>query len=197
MGRTRPGVCLPLRLAFLGRFDPTKGVHVLVEALQRDRTMAVRLDLYGIRQGDSGNKYAAEMRALVGDDSRIRLLPPLASADVIPALRNYDALAVPSQWLETGPLVVLEAFAAGTPVIGADLGGIAELVTDRLDGRLVRPYDSPPAWAKVLREVCDHPELLDAMRAGIRPPRHAWQAATDLMPVYAAISGRQEGAVRK
>ena len=55
-------------------------------------------------------------------------------------LSRIDVLAVPSQWLETGPLVVLEAFAAGTPVIGSDLGGIRELVSDGRDGLLV-PHD--------------------------------------------------------
>jgi glycosyltransferase involved in cell wall biosynthesis len=186
MGRTRGPVRLPLRLAFLGRLDPTKGVHVVLKALRESPSLPVRLDLYGIRQGDSGNKYAAEMRALAGTDSRIRMLPPLKSADVIPALRTYDALVVPSQWLETGPLVVLEAFAACTPVIGGNLGGIAELVTDGLDGRLISPYNSPQAWAAVLQQVCDEPSTLDSLRARIRPPRHARESAIDLMPLYAA-----------
>ena len=43
-------------------------------------------------------------------------------------MANFDLLAVPSQWMETGPIVVLEAHAVGTPVLGANLGGIAELV---------------------------------------------------------------------
>ena len=51
-------------------------------------------------------------------------------------IRKYDALVVPSVWLETGPLVVLEAFAAGVPVIGSRLGGIAEMVRDGVDGLL-------------------------------------------------------------
>jgi glycosyltransferase involved in cell wall biosynthesis len=186
MGRMRESARLPLRLAFLGRLDPAKGVHVVLKAMQRDRSLPVRLDLYGIRQGESGNSYAVEMRALAGDDSRVRMLPPLASVDVISALRNYAALVVPSQCLETGPLVVLEAFAAGTPVLGGDLGGISELVTDGVDGRLVRPYHSPAAWAEVLEELCAAPSCLDSFRAGIRPPRHARQAAIDLMPLYEA-----------
>ena len=44
-------------------------------------------------------------------------------------LAGFDMLAVPSQWQETGPLVVFEAQALGVPVLGSDLGGIAELIT--------------------------------------------------------------------
>ena len=93
-------------------------------------------------------------------------------------------MVVPSQWLETGPLVVLEAFAAGTPVIGSNLGGIAELVTDGVDGLLVDPASSPAAWADSLRRVCSDPDLLVSLRAGIRPPRHSRDTAIEIMPVY-------------
>src|SRR5207248_2289321 len=44
--------CLPLRAAFLGRLDPTKGAHVIVQALAGDRKLPVELDLFGIRQGE-------------------------------------------------------------------------------------------------------------------------------------------------
>lgn len=173
----------PLRFAFLGRFDPTKGTDLVVRALLGS-DLPLELDLYGVRQGDSGNRYAEEIRELIATDPRVRLLPPLRQADVIPALREYDALLVPSQWLETGPLVVLEAFAAGTPVIGSDLGGIAELVTNERDGLLVSPYASVEAWAAAFQRICADPALLDRWRENIRPPRHAKQVALDFMPVY-------------
>jgi glycosyltransferase involved in cell wall biosynthesis len=46
---------------------------------------------------------------------------------------------VPSRWLETGPLVVLEALAAGIPVAGSNLGGISEWIVDGKNGFLVEP----------------------------------------------------------
>jgi glycosyltransferase involved in cell wall biosynthesis len=174
---------LPLRLAFLGRFDPTKGTDIVVRAV-READLPLELDLYGVRQGDSGDRYASEVRTLIGDDPRIRLLPPLPQSEVIPALRNYDALVVPSQWLETGPLVVLEAFAAGTPVIGSDLGGIAELVTNSKDGLLVSPYASVAAWAAAFQRICADPAHLDSWRANIQPPRHTKQVALEFIPLY-------------
>ena len=64
---------------------------------------------------------------------------------VVDAMRGCDFVAVPSRLLETGPLVVLKSFAAGIPVLGTRLGGIAELVTDGVDGMLFAP-DDPAAW---------------------------------------------------
>ena len=88
----------------------------------------------------------AQLRDLSGGDARIRFLPALAHSDVISTLRQYDALVVPSQWMETGPLVVLEAFAAGVPVIGSALGGLTDKIRDGIDGVLVAPFDSVDAW---------------------------------------------------
>src|SRR5207249_11023510 len=65
------------------------------------------------------------------------------------AFESFDTLAVPSVWFETGPLVVLEAFAAGIPVVGSNIGGISELVTDGASGMLVEAANVN-AWAKAL-----------------------------------------------
>lgn len=183
---------LPLRAAFLGRLDSTKGAHVIVEALIRDRKLPVELDLFGIRQSEPGNRYAATIEAMVAGDARIRMMAPLSPGEVVPRLREYDVLLVPSQWLETGPLVVLEAFAARTPVIGSNLGGIAELVRHGLDGVLVYPYHSPSAWTNSLRRLCLDGDLLANLRAGIRPPRHVREVALETAPLYADLIGSRE-----
>ena len=114
-----------LRLAYVGRLHPTKGVHVVLRALAACPDLRLTLDVYGIAQGDDGARYRDELVALSAVDTRVRFHPPLASDRVVETLASYDATVVPSQWLETGPLTVLESFAAGTPVIGSNLGGIA------------------------------------------------------------------------
>ncbi|MEP6714095.1 MAG: glycosyltransferase [Terriglobia bacterium] len=186
---------LPLRVAFLGRFDPTKGTHLLVQALRQNRDLPIRLDLYGVRQLEGGDRYAALIQTAMGDDSRIRLLPPIPGNEVVPLLRGYELLAVPSQWLETGPLVVLEAFAAGTPVLGSDLGGIAELVRDGVDGVLVKHRDSAAAWAEALSMLCANPDMLTSLRAGIRTPRHTRDVALEMIPLYEMAAGSRKTTV--
>jgi glycosyltransferase involved in cell wall biosynthesis len=128
------------------------------------------------------------MRALAADDSRINFLGPLPSQAVVGRLREYDFLAVPSQWLETGPMVVLEAFAAGIPVIGWNLGGTAEIVRDGIDGLLIAP--GPKAterWAEAFRLVAESDDLRERLKAGVRPPRGSENVAQDMLTLYDSI----------
>jgi glycosyltransferase involved in cell wall biosynthesis len=175
---------LPIRAAFLGRLDPTKGVHIVVEALKHNAALAVQLDLFGVRQGQVGDQYASRVGELIAGDTRIQIMPPVSPDKVVHQLREYDVLVVPSQWMETGPLVVLEAFAAGIPVMGSNLGGIAELVRDGVDGLLIEPASSPLAWAASFRRLCSNPAELSSLRKGIRRSRHTREVALELMPLY-------------
>ena len=101
-------------------------------------------------------------------------------------MRQYDVVAVPSQWLETGPLVVMEAFAAGVPVLGSNLGGIAELVRHGTDGLLVTPR-SVEAWRIALETVCEDRALLERLRAGIREPRSMAEVSHDMSKLYGRL----------
>ncbi|MFV9504990.1 MAG: glycosyltransferase [Oscillochloridaceae bacterium umkhey_bin13] len=175
----------PLRVAFVGRMYPIKGPDVLIRAI-RQTNAVIHLDLYGYAQEQQGDQYIASLRDLAGDDPRIRFLPPLPNAQVVPTLATYDFLAVPSQWLETGPLVVLEAFAAGTPVLGSDLGGIAELVQDGVNGILV-PAAQPEAWAAVLQRVAEQCDVVERLQAGVRPPRTMALVSSETARLYQVV----------
>lgn len=175
----------PLRICFFGRIDPTKGIDVLVRALGSVRHCNVRLDIYGILQGDA-SAYSRELDAMLARDPRITLKTPLAADRVVAAMRLYDLVAVPSQLLETGPLVVLEAFAAGTPVIGSRLGGIAELVRDGVDGVLVDPEDVG-AWALVIADLEKDTQRLTTLRNGISLPRTTAQVAKEMYDLYKGL----------
>jgi glycosyltransferase involved in cell wall biosynthesis len=179
----------PIRLAFLGRVDATKGLQVLIEAFSRVPQLPISLDIFGVVQGAEGERLAEELRTKAAADSRIRFLPPIASSEVVPRLRQYDALAVPSQWLETGPLVVYEAFAAGIPVLGSRLGGIAELVEHGRNGLLIQA-DSAPAWAEALGRITQQPGLLPQLRAGIVSPRTMETAAREMLALYDTLLAR-------
>jgi glycosyltransferase involved in cell wall biosynthesis len=131
------------------------------------------------------------LHKLANNDTRIRFCAPVPSHRVRSLLAGYDALAVPSRWLETGPLVVLEAFAAGIPVLGSRLGGIAELIRDDVDGLLVES-GSVVNWTATLCRVVAEAGLLGRLRTGVRPPRTMEEVADDMLSVY-----REAVAVRR
>jgi glycosyltransferase involved in cell wall biosynthesis len=191
--RTASTASPAFRVAFLGRLHPTKGVHMLVEALRGDPQLPVRLDIFGVAQGEADHVYGQRLATLAAGDARIALRAPIPNGQVVERLQEYDLLAVPSQWLETGPIVVLEAFAAGIPVAGSNLGGIPELVEHGVNGLLIDPA-SPANWAAALRSLSQDPDLLATLRSRIRPPRTMRDAAAELNAIYSQV-GSQFAAV--
>jgi glycosyltransferase involved in cell wall biosynthesis len=175
-----------IRMAFLGRLDPAKGVDILIRAMRATNSANLRLDIFGIAQGSRDEEYVRKVKLEAAGDPRITFHRHISSAEVIPTLHAYDAVAVPSQSMETGPMVVLEAFAAGIPVIGTRLGGIEEQVRHEVDGLLVEPGSSA-AWTEVLRSLSGEPDLLARLRSGVRPPRTMTTAADEIEAVYAAV----------
>jgi len=185
----------PLRIAYFGRIDHAKGPDLLARALPLIPGASVQIDIYGVHQPGS-ERDIAWLKAEAKRDKRLRVMPAVPPADVISVMASYDLVAIPSRWLETGPLVALEAFAASVPVIGARLGGILELVRDGVDGVLVEP-DDPAAWAAVIAQLSSDRRRVCELRAEIVPPRTMDAAADDMVAVYsnrtigiAPIAGR-------
>src|SRR5262249_6140863 len=162
--------------------DPTKGVDLLIEAVRRAPAANVRLAVYGVRQPGSEG-LATQLEKAAADDPRISMQPVLRREAGVDAMGTFNFVVVPPGWLETGPLVVLESFAAGTPVLGARLGGIAELVTEGVDGVLVTP-DDPAAWSSAITELAGNPNRALRLRAGVRPPRGMDDVAAEMVTLY-------------
>ena len=170
-----------LKLMFLGRIHPTKGLHTLLNALALKPTLAVSLSIFGTK--NVGDAYFEKIGALVASDPRVTLKNPLSNADVVAAMREHDLVVIPSEWLETGPLVVYEAFAAGVPVLGSDLGGIAELVLDGQNGRLLPP-GNVMAWANAIADITDNRELIKDWQQNLPSVRTMREVAQDMRTVY-------------
>ncbi|MCX5686483.1 MAG: glycosyltransferase [Candidatus Omnitrophica bacterium] len=180
----------PLKIAYLGRIDWTKGINIVMKALKEIPGEAVEFDIYGVVQDRGGKKYFEKLKKFAKkNDNRVKFMPPVPSVEVVPLLKKYHYLVVPSIWMETGPLVVLEAFASGTPVIGSDLGGIKELVQDDKNGILVS-IGSTRKWSTVLKKVSRDRELLKKLRQGISPPRTMLDVARETVPIYNSLISR-------
>jgi glycosyltransferase involved in cell wall biosynthesis len=185
-----------IRIAHLGRLDPVKGTGLLIDALRSERTSPIDLDVYGVAQNAAGNAMKAALMSRAAGDARIQFRDALPPGEVVRQLGRYDAVAVPSQWMETGPLVVLEAFAAGVPVVGSALGGIADLVRDSVDGLLVSPYDSVEAWRAAL-VACAADGRLASLRRGVRRPRSMADVASEMRDVYRQLVDLSSGRDRR
>jgi glycosyltransferase involved in cell wall biosynthesis len=142
---------------FVGRLEPEKGVGELLEAWPAG---GAGLELVVI--GDGPLRAGLERRAPPG----VRFLGRLAPAAVQEWMLRSRALVFPTRLYEGQPLSVLEAFAAGLPVLASRLGGNAELVGALGERWLVRSQD-PAALARGLRALAD-PGAVDRAGAAAR-----------------------------
>jgi len=92
----------------------------------------------------------------------------------------------PSLWFENGPTIALEAMAVGTPIIASRVGNLAEIVDDRVNGRLVEAGSVSELSAAILEAASDPRTTIDAWRSALGPVRSMDDIARDYMTMYAA-----------
>jgi glycosyltransferase involved in cell wall biosynthesis len=153
-----------------------KGPHQVVEAiLALPKEGPIQLDLFGPYWDSS---YGLQRLKRISDDDRFRLMGNRPKDQLLPLRQGYDLEVVPSTWLETGPLTVLEAFTVGLPVAGSDLGGIMELLAGGA-GRTLSTHAK--SWQQFLQQVLINPEELKSPPTFIRGFS---DVAMELLPVY-------------
>ena len=173
-----------LRIAFVGRWDRVKGLHILLSALRAlPASMAVTLTIaVSAAADDEARRCRAELIDAMAADPRIDLVEAAPRDQVRAIVLACDVLAIPSQWLETGPLVALEARALNRFVLASDLGGLAELLHDDPGAQLVR-FDDQRAWTSALQQLHARRQQL---AAGIAAPkiRSSRDVAEEMMLIY-------------
>jgi D-inositol-3-phosphate glycosyltransferase len=184
-------------LLFVGRLQPLKGPDTAVRtlaALDRhlpDDGIPTRLLIVG---GASGNGHGTvdppalrRLAAELGVADRVAVLAPRPHSELAPLYRAADAVLMPSR-SESFGLVALEAQACGTPVVGADVGGLRALLA--AGGGTIVPAHDPEAYAHAVV-----PYLLDAgirdraSEAAVRSAqRYSWRRTTEhTLDVYRAV----------
>lgn len=140
------------RLLYLGRLSAEKGPAVLLHALaQCPRAQA---DIAG-----DGPQYKelCQLAEELGVQDRVRFLGFVSDRALRDALESCKALVIPSECYENCPYSVMEALAAGKPVLGSRSGGIPELVQNGKTGYTFEPGD-PAALANAITHLLDLPE---------------------------------------
>jgi glycosyltransferase involved in cell wall biosynthesis len=155
----------PLRLGFCGVLSPWKAPHLAVEAVRRS-SLDVRLTIHGRTEEPMFQSYIDGMVAGAAGDERIEFPGSYDAAEAPQVFAGMDVLVVPSVWYENTPFVVLEAFAAGVPVIASNLGGLSEVVREGENGALFRAGDSEDLRATIERVAAD-PQWFARL---VRPP---------------------------
>jgi glycosyltransferase involved in cell wall biosynthesis len=173
-----------LRIGYLGQIALHKGVHILLEAVHQLPNAALEVKVYG--DGVPFPAYTERLRRMACQDPRVSLAGMYERTEVGQVLQGLDVVVVPSVWYENSPNVILEAFAHHTPVIVSDLGGMAELVEDGVNGLRFTAGDAASLAAR-LKRLIDDPGLLAQLREGIGPVKSIAEEMAELLKVYDAV----------
>lgn len=152
----------PLRIAFAGIFSPWKSPHLVVDAV-RQIEGPLRLQVHGPVHEPAFREYVEPMVERAKQDPRIEFPGPYDHDQLSQVLADADLIVVPSTWYENTPFVILEAFEAGVPVIASDLGGMAELIDEGVNG-FTFANGNADALAAVLRRCLKQPDLVASLR---------------------------------
>jgi glycosyltransferase involved in cell wall biosynthesis len=147
------------RFVFVGHVKPSKGLREILAAAER--LPDCHVDVYGpFYDGLSARDF--EGRA------QVRYLGELPPEEVVPTLRRYSAVLLPTWHFGEGyPGILLEAYAAGRPVVASRWRSIPEIVEDGVSGLLVEPKDAD-GLARALAALSADPALRERLAQGAR-----------------------------
>ena len=172
-------------VVLIGRLAPEKGHGILLDAARSLTSRHPKTRYLFVGDGPMRDELMQQVQAR-GLELWVRLL---GFRDDIPSFLGIaDLLVLPSIAVEGMPAVILEAMAAGIPVIASDIGGVREVVVDGETGKVVQPGD-PAALAQALDELLslDNAALRKIGLAGRRrvEEQFAWQRVVEqLLTMY-------------
>jgi glycosyltransferase involved in cell wall biosynthesis len=169
-------------VGFLGRFVPEKGLGLLARSLDRVGSPWRALFV-------GGGPMEAELRAWAArHGDRVRVCADVRHADIPEYLNAMDVLAAPSQttrrWKEQFGRMLIEAFAAGVPVVGSDSGEVPYVIADT---GVVVPEADEAEWASALGGLLDSPARRAELAArGLARARecYAWPVVARRMVAF-------------
>lgn len=171
-----------LRIGYMGQIIFIKGVHILIEAFQNtDLAGHAQLEIWGDLTGDPA--YVQTLQQMIKDPDSIMLRGRFQREKLAEVLAYIDVLVVPSLWYENAPLVIQEAFAAKTPIVATNLGGMAELVKHEVNGLLFE-RGNVEDLARQLQRLLDEPGLLEKLKEGIPAVKTLAEEVAELEALY-------------
>ena len=161
----------------VGRLEVIKGFQDVIPAFDDE----VEADLLIAGTG----AYEDELRALAGGRPQIKFLGQLSPVELPALYRGARALITPSRCYEVFPMVALEAFREGTPIVARDLGPYPQIVEESRAGLI---FDDTPSLKAALNRLARDPALREELGAnGAAALASRWSEATAMRDYFALI----------
>lgn len=174
---------------FIGRLSEEKGIRPLLVAWKRlGMTLPLKIAGDGPMRG--------EVQAATQCMKNVELLGHVSKDRISDLLRRAHVVIVPSIWYEGFPMVVVEAFAAGAPVIVSDIGALGEVIDHGRTGLYARPGD-PESLARQVEWIATHEEERRRMQQATRREFELHYTAERNCEMLLAIYERARGRLRR
>jgi glycosyltransferase involved in cell wall biosynthesis len=185
------GVNDPLRVGYIGQLKYHKGVDLVVEAVAQllEQGKKISLDIWGPE--DEEPEYINQLKERSAAFENIQWHGRYTSAQLADILNGFDILTVCSRWYENNPTVILEAFKHGLPVVGTNLGGMAELIQHEVNG-LVFELNQVSDLSAQLERLADDRALLQQLRAGVPSIKTADQEVAEIFEQYQQLLAKRQ-----
>lgn len=190
--RVRPNFCEPNQGAqgsgsrsgalFVGRLSAEKGIMDLISAWPANPDCELTV------AGDGPLKN--EIQSAIRSRENIRLLGQQSFQAVQDLMESAAVLIVPSNWYEGFPMVIVEAFARGLPVIAPNLGSMAEIIVPHINGWLYAPFDHGDLGKTISQFFASYPKINgihDAVAEHYRTKYHPTIVMDQLEAIYEEV----------
>ncbi len=171
-----------LKIGFIGRIVPLKGLHTLLSILKEEDPSKVKLFVAGIKSTLELEYYQTNYE--FSKTMNVDWQENLNADEVIQFLDNIDLLVVPSSWLETGPYVIFEAFGRKVPVLSYNKGGAVELIENNLTGWLI---NSENELRDKIVELINNKEKVAQASRNIQEVRDTKMLYNEMNVIYSSL----------
>ncbi|HEX2909001.1 MAG TPA: glycosyltransferase family 4 protein [Phototrophicaceae bacterium] len=180
----------PLRLGFIGQIKVHKGLDLIIDAVLPllDTGANISLDIWG--PDKEALDFSRKLKKRTENYPAISWHGRYHLAQVGEILSSFDVLIVPSRWYENSPLVILEAFSAGLPVIATNLGGMAEMIEHEKSGLLFELNNAADLRAQINRLLLN-PDQLQHLRTNIPPVKKGETEVEEVYAYYVSLTQAQ------
>ncbi|MEO6327603.1 MAG: glycosyltransferase [Ginsengibacter sp.] len=174
---------LPLKMVFIGRIHPIKGIHLIIDAMRLFSPEQAQIDIYGRPEE---TEYYKKCISDTKEMPSIKWKGEIKREDVIECLTRYDVFCLASTSSEMAPLVIREAFAAGIPVLASRVYGNIEQVEDGVNGLLFEFNSSGSLKEKIQMLIDDH-SLIEHLKNNIVAPLNFDAVNESYLRLYGSV----------
>jgi glycosyltransferase involved in cell wall biosynthesis len=173
---------LPVKMVFIGRIQPTKGIHLIIEAMHSFSPGQVQIDIYG--RPETTDYY----KQCISDSTgmpHVIWKGEINREEVVERLAQYDIFCLASTFSEMSPLVIQEAFAAQIPVLASKVYGNVEQIQDNYNGLLFE-FNSSLSLKRKIQNLVEDTELLPHLKRNIIQPNNFESVSNAYLELYVA-----------